>query len=118
MQAHTEVTQIAHAPDACALFAHLAQGFAVSVEPGANIAARFPDSGPYDERLGYAQIPKFLNALKERGYLVERQARLSPICLCVCACDSVGQCQTGSLTFCRPMNVFKSLVVNSLNMFV
>ena len=60
------------------LFTRLANGFAVSVEPGANLKARFPDSGPYDKRLGYTRIPEFLRALKAQGYVVDRQARLSP----------------------------------------
>ncbi|MEA3278766.1 MAG: transglycosylase domain-containing protein [Pseudomonadota bacterium] len=60
------------------LFTRLAAGFGVSVEPGATPNARFPDSGPYDKRLGYAQIPAFLRTLDARGFVVDRQARLSP----------------------------------------
>jgi membrane peptidoglycan carboxypeptidase len=60
------------------LFTSLAERFSVSVESGANLDARFPDAGPYDERLGYAQIPDFLQALKAKGYRIDQQARLSP----------------------------------------
>ncbi|MFZ0791465.1 MAG: transglycosylase domain-containing protein, partial [Chromatiaceae bacterium] len=60
------------------LFTRLTRDFAVSVEPGPSPEARFPRFGPYDERLGYAEIPGFLAALGEAGFVVDRQARLSP----------------------------------------
>ena len=59
------------------LFTRLTRGFSVSVEPGPSPEARFPRFGPYDERLGYAQIPGFLGALGKAGFVVDRQARLS-----------------------------------------
>jgi membrane peptidoglycan carboxypeptidase len=60
------------------LFSELTQRFGVSVEPGPSPLARFPQSGPYDERLGYARIPSFLRSLGAHGFAVDRQARLSP----------------------------------------
>jgi membrane peptidoglycan carboxypeptidase len=60
------------------LFSRLANESAVTVESGANLRARFPKSGPYDERLGYARIPDFLRTLQAQGYVIDRQARLSP----------------------------------------
>jgi len=30
------------------------------VQPGPSEDIRFPKSGPYDERLGYAQLPSFI----------------------------------------------------------
>jgi membrane peptidoglycan carboxypeptidase len=60
------------------LFTRLSDGFAVSVEPGASPASRFPAGGPYDERLGYARIPTFVDSLTRFGYVIDRQARLSP----------------------------------------
>ena len=59
-------------------FTRLADEFAVTVEPDINNRARFPGKGPYDVRLGYAQIPEFLDALKAQGFRVDSQARLSP----------------------------------------
>ena len=50
--------------------------FASAPGPGAN--AQFPGDGPYDQRLGYAQIPNYIDALNERGYAIERQAVVSP----------------------------------------
>jgi membrane peptidoglycan carboxypeptidase len=60
------------------LFSKLASGFGYSVEPGPNPEARFPYAGPYDERLGYARVPVFIRSLEEQGFVVTRQARLSP----------------------------------------
>ncbi|KWE47016.1 glycosyl transferase family 51 [Burkholderia ubonensis] len=48
-------------------------GFAV--ETGASDHVRFPASGPYDERLGYAMIPAFQQRLLARGFVVSQQAR-------------------------------------------
>ena len=49
-------------------------GFAVGSGPSDRI--RFPSaSGPYDVRLGYAQLPAFTTRLNERGFAVADQAR-------------------------------------------
>jgi membrane peptidoglycan carboxypeptidase len=40
--------------------------------------ALFSANGPYDQRLGYAQLPNFISALVGRGYAIERQAIPSP----------------------------------------
>ena len=42
------------------IFSTVSRGFSVSVEPGTSLAARFPEGGPYDERLGYTRIPSFV----------------------------------------------------------
>src|SRR4051812_29702194 len=36
-----------------------------------------PHGGPYDERLGYAGLPARIKALREHGFRIERQARIS-----------------------------------------
>ncbi len=38
----------------------------------------FPKGGPYDERLGYAELPSFIHALGDHHYAVAEQARWSP----------------------------------------
>jgi membrane peptidoglycan carboxypeptidase len=38
---------------------------------------RFPAGGPYDRRLGYVDLPSFIERLGLRGYGIEAQARLS-----------------------------------------
>jgi membrane peptidoglycan carboxypeptidase len=60
------------------LFTRLADAFAVTVESEAVSEARYPETGPYDLRLGYARIPDFIDALQAQGYRVDRQARPSP----------------------------------------
>jgi membrane peptidoglycan carboxypeptidase len=49
-----------------------------SVQPGPSEEIRFPRSGPYDERRGYAQLPSFIESLGARHFAVTRQARWSP----------------------------------------
>ncbi|MGH9559125.1 MAG: transglycosylase domain-containing protein, partial [Bryobacteraceae bacterium] len=45
------------------------------VAPGPSASIAFPHSGPYDERLGYSMLPRFLNQIEGAGFFVERQAR-------------------------------------------
>jgi membrane peptidoglycan carboxypeptidase len=56
----------------------LASELHFKVEPGPSDSIRFPGSGPYDERLGYRSIPKFVEQLRPQGYVVTAQARMSP----------------------------------------
>lgn len=60
------------------VLAKLAGEVHFKVEPGPSDAIRFPGPGPYDERLGYRAIPKFVERLKPQGYAVTAQARMSP----------------------------------------
>ncbi|WP_439891222.1 transglycosylase domain-containing protein [Ralstonia sp. 25C] len=55
-------------------FTRIAQSQTFPVKPGLNNAARYPNSGPYDERLGYHDLPTFLDRLRTRGYIVAQQA--------------------------------------------
>jgi hypothetical protein len=59
-------------------FSKLAARLTYKVEPGPSPTVRFPHDSPYDERLGYANLPDYLAKLKARDYQVEAQARLSP----------------------------------------
>jgi membrane peptidoglycan carboxypeptidase len=47
-------------------------------EPGENRSLRTPSAGPYDLRLGYVGLPEYIRRLKEQGFEVTQQARLSP----------------------------------------
>src|SRR6266851_406154 len=60
------------------LFSHLNSGMNVALQPGPSESIRFPKSGPYDERLGYSQLPEFITSLTERRYAVDNAARWSP----------------------------------------
>lgn len=48
------------------------------LEPGVSSSIRFPDAGPYDERLGYNRIPAFTQSLTAQDYRLTQQARISP----------------------------------------
>lgn len=61
-----------------ALWRDLASGASFSVDAGASDAIRFPHTGPYDERMGYHDLPHFIERLEPQGYVVTRQARMSP----------------------------------------
>ncbi|MET3134080.1 membrane peptidoglycan carboxypeptidase [Oxalobacteraceae bacterium GrIS 1.11] len=52
--------------------------YSVQAGPSPAAAIRFPEDSPYDERLGYANIPDFTDKLKAKDYLVTAQARFSP----------------------------------------
>jgi len=57
--------------------ARIARQATFAVEDGPSPSIRFPSGGPYDERLGYTQIPDFVARLSAAGFGVERQARHS-----------------------------------------
>jgi membrane peptidoglycan carboxypeptidase len=61
-----------------ALWRDLVSGASFSVDAGASDAIRFPRAGPYDERLGYHDLPHYIERLQPQGYVVTRQARMSP----------------------------------------
>ncbi len=64
------------------LQARVLAGFARDVrfwtEPGPSPAIRFTKTGPYDHRLGYADLPQFIERLTRFDYAVVEQARISP----------------------------------------
>jgi len=47
--------------------------------PGSSKAVRYPEYGPYDERLGYTLLPATIDRLKKSGYTVAAQASFSPM---------------------------------------
>jgi len=60
-----------------ALAVKFTRNFGFSVEAGPNEELRFPRNGPYDERLGYARLPAFIDSLKSHGFDVTHQAVMS-----------------------------------------
>jgi membrane peptidoglycan carboxypeptidase len=48
-----------------------------SARPGPSETVRFPTGGPFDERLGYAELPNFIAALHADDFVVDRQAQWS-----------------------------------------
>jgi membrane peptidoglycan carboxypeptidase len=59
----------------------LAEQVTFRVVPGRSDAIRYPGPGPYDQRLGYTQLPGFIDKLRDQGYEVTAQARMSPMML-------------------------------------
>jgi len=52
--------------------------FKYKVEPGPSPTLRFPQAGPYDQRLGYVELPSLVQRLMGRDFEVTSQARQSP----------------------------------------
>jgi membrane peptidoglycan carboxypeptidase len=59
------------------IFSKLTRDMNFVVRPGASRNVRFPKWGPYDERLGYAELPAFIGSLSADHFAVERQAEWS-----------------------------------------
>lgn len=58
--------------------AHYAKRLDFHLDAGASDAIRFPEHGPFDERLGYTRLAQFSTRLIERDFAMEAQARFSP----------------------------------------
>jgi membrane peptidoglycan carboxypeptidase len=56
---------------------HEAKDLTFWTEKGPSPFIRFPQDGPYDERLGYTRLPAFIERLTSKGYEIETQARFS-----------------------------------------
>ena len=60
------------------IFSRLGEKMTYRVTSGPNDTILFPKSGPYDERLGYAEMPAFVRALEKAHFAVTGQAQWSP----------------------------------------
>ena len=60
------------------VFSWLTRDMNFSLAAGASDAIIFPKYGPYDERLGYAELPRFIHSLEEHHFAIADQARWSP----------------------------------------
>ncbi len=58
-------------------FSSLASKASFTVGTGPSPSIRFPQSAPYDDRLGYAELPGFFDKLKARDFEIVKQARIS-----------------------------------------
>ena len=47
------------------------------MDDGQSAAIRFPEAGPFNQRLGYSQIPELQAGLQRQGFQVARQTRFS-----------------------------------------
>lgn len=59
------------------LLAKIASQATYSIGSGASPQISFPQFGPYDERLGYARIPRIIDNLLRHGFDITAQARQS-----------------------------------------
>ncbi|GGC59326.1 transglycosylase domain-containing protein [Undibacterium terreum] len=59
-------------------FSRVAGESKFSVDTGPSNAIRFPQKAPFDERLGYSDLPVFLNRLQAKEFTIASQARISP----------------------------------------
>jgi len=60
------------------IFADMASELTFRMANGPSDSIRFPAASPYDTRLGYAGLPKYLERLQTRDYAIASQARISP----------------------------------------
>src|SRR5712664_2117096 len=58
-------------------FTRLDRNLKFALRSGPSDSVRFPQGGPYDERLGYAGLPRFLDVLQQHHFMVENQAAWS-----------------------------------------
>ncbi len=58
-------------------FSGLASKASYTLGAGPSPSIRFPQSAPYDDRLGYSSLPVFLGKLKTRDFEIVKQARIS-----------------------------------------
>ena len=58
-------------------FSGLASKASYTLGAGPSPSIRFPQSAPYDDRLGYSGLPVFLDKLKTRDFEIVKQARIS-----------------------------------------
>ncbi|MCG5077969.1 transglycosylase domain-containing protein [Paraburkholderia tagetis] len=74
--AHIVQTEIDTSRLQARYLSELTRDIGFAVEPGASHNIRFPTTnGPYDIRLGYAQLPAFTDRFEQRGFAVAAQAR-------------------------------------------
>jgi membrane peptidoglycan carboxypeptidase len=70
-------TEFQASPLQARYFAGLARDMKFTVQPGPSTSIRFPQNGPYDQRLGYSELPAFIKRLQAKGYEIEAQARVT-----------------------------------------
>ncbi|MFI3190232.1 carboxypeptidase [Crenothrix sp. D3] len=57
----------------------ISQQLSYKLEAGPSTSIRYPETGPYDQRLGYTLLPEEIERLKKLGFRVTAQAALSPM---------------------------------------
>ncbi len=53
-------------------------GFTLEPGPSPASAVRYPADGPFDQRMGYSNLPEYLSRLQAKDFKVSAQARMTP----------------------------------------
>lgn len=76
--AHVVADELRSSRRQAAWLSDLARSLTFELQPGPSPSIRFPGAGPFDQRLGYHQLPDLIERLNRQGYAVTAQARMSP----------------------------------------
>jgi membrane peptidoglycan carboxypeptidase len=57
----------------------ISQQLSYKLESGPSQSIRYPEAGPYDQRLGYTLLPNEITRLKRQGFHITAQASFSPM---------------------------------------
>lgn len=57
----------------------ISQQLSYKLESGPSTSIRYPEVGPYDQRLGYTLLPSEIDRLKKLGFRISAQAAVSPM---------------------------------------
>ncbi len=57
----------------------ISQQLSYKLESGPSTSIRYPETGPYDQRLGYTLLPDEIDRLKKLGFRITAQAAVSPM---------------------------------------
>ena len=71
------VIEVRASPLQALVFSRLADDLKFGLETGPNPDLRYPEQGPYNERLGYTRVPAMLSSVAAQDYRVVEQARQS-----------------------------------------
>jgi hypothetical protein len=75
--AHLVVTESESSALQARYFARVAANLKFRLDPGPSHSYSLSAKRPYDKRLGYSEMPAFLDRLRAKGYQIQAQARLS-----------------------------------------
>ena len=57
----------------------ISEQLSFKLAPGPSISIRYPEYGPYDQRLGYTLLPEVIKRLENSGFSITSQAAFSPM---------------------------------------
>ncbi len=57
----------------------ISEQLSFKLAPGPSTSIRYPEYGPYDERLGYTLLPEVIKRLENSGFSITSQAAFSPM---------------------------------------